>query len=120
MDLQLLFVEGEALMEQNRLNEQEDLLALQKFQHNFENSIKSSVIYLLRDGALAIGEIERRINEPHASIMEQLQELIEDGLVVQQMAEKVNGLAYHLTPPATELVEQFKASIAWSKQHITY
>ena len=107
-------------MDQRHVEEQADLLALQKFQHNFENSLKSSVIYILRDGALTIGEIEQRIDQSHGQILEQLQELIEDGLVVQQMSEKVDGLAYFLTAPAEDLVRQFRESIKWSKQHITY
>ncbi|ASI36462.1 MULTISPECIES: winged helix-turn-helix transcriptional regulator [unclassified Exiguobacterium] len=107
-------------MDQRQTEEQADLLALQKFQHNFENSLKSSVIYILRDGALTIGEIEQRIDQSHSQILEQLQELIEDGLVIQQMSEKVDGLAYFLTVPAEDLIRQFKESIKWSKQHITF
>lgn len=107
-------------MDSRHTEEQADLLALQKFQHNFENSLKSSIIYLLRDGALTIGELEQRIDQSHGQILEQLQELIEDGLVVQQMSEKVHGLAYYLTAPAEDLVRQFKESIRWSKQHIKY
>ncbi|WP_215193312.1 winged helix-turn-helix transcriptional regulator [Exiguobacterium sp. s95] len=107
-------------MDQRQTEEQADLLALQKFQHNFENSLKSSVIYILRDGALTIGEIEQRIDQSHGQILEQLQELIEDGLVIQQMSEKVDGLAYFLTVPAEDLIRQFKESIKWSKQHITF
>ncbi len=68
-------------MDSRHTEEQADLLALQKFQHNFENSLKSSIIYLLRDGALTIGELEQRIDQSHGQILEQLQELIEDGLV---------------------------------------
>jgi predicted transcriptional regulator len=82
-------------MDSRHTKEQADLLALQKFQHNFENSLKSSIIYLLRDGALTIGELEQRIDQSHGQILEQLQELIEDGLVIQQMSEKVHGLAYY-------------------------
>ncbi|WP_214771013.1 winged helix-turn-helix transcriptional regulator [Exiguobacterium sp. s133] len=107
-------------MDQRQTEEQADLLALQKFQHNFENSLKSSVIYILRDGALTIGEIEQRIDQSHSQILEQLQELIEDGLVIQQMSEKADGLAYFLTVPAEDLIRQFKESIKWSKQHITF
>jgi len=107
-------------MDSRHTEEQADLLALQKFQHNFENSLKSSIIYLLRDGALTIGELEQRIDQSHGQILEQLQELIEDGLVIQQMSEKVHGLAYYLTAPTEDLVRQFTESIRWSKQHIRY